>query len=68
MKFCKQQNMETLINAYYVGREEEFKICQNKCVNIKLAGLEISILEPGAISLEIARKSLQVHFFVHKFI
>ena len=33
-----------------------------------LSGLEIRILEPGAISLKIARKLLLVHFFVHKFI
>ena len=33
-----------------------------------ITGLEIRILEPGAISLKIARKLLLVHFFVHKFI
>ena len=32
------------------------------------AGLEIQILEPGAITLKIYRKLLLVHFFVHKFI
>ena len=35
---------------------------------ITRAGLEIRILEPGAISLKIARKLLLVHIFVHKFI
>ena len=34
----------------------------------KVAGLEMRILEPGAISLKIARKLLLVHLFVHKFI
>ena len=33
-----------------------------------LAGLEIRIPEPGAISLNIARKLLLVYFAVHKFI
>ena len=32
------------------------------------SGLEIGILQPGAISLKIARKLLLVHLFVHKFI
>ena len=32
-----------------------------------LSGLEIRILEPGAISLKIARKLLLVRIFVHKF-
>ena len=33
-----------------------------------LTGLEIRILEPGAIPLKIVRKLLLVYFFVHKFI
>ena len=59
---CTPLNFEHLTQCLHARK------CCVWLIHLLHAGLEIRILEPGAVLLKTVRKLLLIHFFVHKFI